>query len=219
MNRKKRVKLIIIGGVLILSCSLYKPFIDYLSKQAANPDGVVGKMITNIWSGYFTDLNRWGLSQVDLKDKKNILDIGFGGGSGIKYIMDRNLDCVVYGVDISKESLKTATKLNKSYIDSRKVRLYIADVKSLPFEGEYFDFVNVCQSHIYWDELENGVLECYRTLKDNGILLITCEIDKINYHLPEYKEHEDFVKLLYKTGFKDVKVKRNGNYIAFTVKR
>lgn len=85
----------------------------------------------------------------------------------------------------------------------------------MDFEDEFFNLVIAGQTHIYWDELEKGLSECYRVLKERGTLFIACEIDKIEYHLPEYKNSEDFTNLLYEIGFSEINVKTHNNYIAF----
>ncbi|TCZ77866.1 class I SAM-dependent methyltransferase [Paenibacillus albiflavus] len=192
---------------------------NYLSSQGANPTGFVGSVVTKIWSNYFRDLSEWTLASVDLDEQHTILDVGFGGGANIKYIKEHNNESIVYGIDVSEEAVKTATDLNRKYVDSGEVILTINDVAYMQFEDELFDLVVATQTHIYWEELEKGLSECYRVLKHNGTLLITSEIDKIEYHLPEYKNPNDFVSLLGATGFTDVNVKTSNNYVAFICKK
>lgn len=194
---------------------LYQRFINYLITQSGNPEGLIGSVMTKIWSVYFQDLSKWSFAHVDLDEHNAILDVGLGGGANIKYIKEHNATGMVYGVDISAEAVKTATEVNQKYIDSGKVILTHGDVADLQFEDDFFDIVVASQTHIYWDELENGLAECHRVLKQNGTLLITSEIDKLEYHLPEYKNPDDFVELLYEIGFNGVNVKTGNNYISF----
>lgn len=171
--------------------------------------------MTKIWSNYFEDLSQWSFSNIDLTEQNTILDVGFGGGANIKYIKEHNSASKVYGIDISEEAVKTATDLNQGYINLGEVILTLGDVANLQFENDFFDLIVATQTHIYWNGLREGLTECYRTLKKNGNLLITCEIDKIEYHLPEYKNSDDFVSLLYTIGFDEVNVRVNNNYVAF----
>ncbi len=195
--------------------SVYDRLINYLIPHAASPHGLVGKIITKIWSKYFTDLYEWGYRQIDLAYKMDVLDIGFGGGSGIKYLMDLDNKHTIYGVDVSKEAVKTATRLNRIYIDNGSVSLSVGSATNLLFDNDFFDLVVAVQSHIYWDGLDKGLVECYRVLKNKGILLIVCELDKIDYHLPEYKEPSDFIEMLQQIGFNDVHIASNKKYIAY----
>lgn len=205
---------------MAVSCvALYQPVINYLSEQAANPKGFIGSIMTKIWSNYFVDLNRWGYSHINLDEMDVILDIGFGGGGGIKYVNEHNKQNIIYGIDISEEAVKIATSENQKYINDGKVILSVGDVACLEFESEFFNLVVAVQTHIYWDELEKGLSECYRVLIDDGTFLVICEMDKIEYHLAEYQNQNDFKSLLYKIGFREVDVKINHNYIAFICKK
>ncbi len=213
--KRKTMLLLCTTLLLITSTLFYQPLIGYLTRQAATPEGLVGKIMTRIWSDYFTDLHEWGFHQITLDDYDTILDIGFGGGSGIRYITDQNDRHIVYGIDISKEALATASQLNQAAINESRVFLKTGDVAALPFAPTSFDLIIAVQTHIYWDELVIGLGECYRTLNQDGVLLITCEKDKIEYHLPEYQQSEDFTRLLYETGFRDVQVRTQDPYIAY----
>ncbi|HKM34040.1 MAG TPA: class I SAM-dependent methyltransferase [Lachnospiraceae bacterium] len=217
MKGKRKLKIWMIGIIVVLAAciALYQPLVNYLLPQASNPNGLLGRITTKIWSTYFQDLSKWSFTHVNLYEYGTILDVGFGGGSSIKYMKDQGTECIIYGVDISEESVKTATKENQTYVDSGEVILTLGDVGDLQFENEIFELVVASQTHIYWDELNTGLSECYRVLKPEGTLLITCEIDKIEYHLPEYQNPNDFEALLYETGFEKVDVVISNNYIAF----
>lgn len=210
------ITLIVVAVVAVGGIVLYQPAINYLIGQAANPSGVIGSLMTRIWSASFQNQNQWGLSLIDIADDDIVLSVGFGGGSDIKYLKDQGRKNTIYGIDISEEAVKTATELNQQYVDVGEVILSVGDVAYMEFDDGFFDIVFAGQTHIYWDELENGLSECLRVLSDNGTFLVICEIDKIEYHLPEYKNPEDFVKLLHMVGFADVDVSIQGNYIAFT---
>lgn len=216
MKGKSKLKIVIcLIVIVIISLVSYKPLVNYLSKQAANPEGFIGEVMTWIWAGYFKDMSEWGLTLIEIETHENILDIGFGGGSNINNMAIKNESCMIYGVDISEEAVKTATKTNQQHIDNGRVILSVGDVADLQFEDNFFDLLVAGQTHIYWEELEKGLNECYRVLTQNGTFLITCEIDKIEYHLPKYQDSDEFAKLLYEIGFSDVSVKSRGNYIAF----
>ena len=221
MKGKRKMKIFLIVIVIIIACcaAFYKPVINYLVGQSANPTGFIGSLMTRIWSVSFQDQNQWGLSLLNIADEGVILSVGFGSGSGIKQIKEQGAKNTVYGIDISEEAVNMAASLNQTYIDAGEVILSIGDVAYLEFDNGFFDVVIAGQTHIYWSELERGLSECLRVLAENGTLLITCEIDKIEYHLPEYRNSDDFVKLLYTVGFAEVDVRGRGNYIAFICRK
>ena len=86
--------------------------IQYLIKQSRNPSGFVGRVITNIWSSYFKELSLLTIKQTTIPNNSRILEIGYGGGSTIKNLLelDKNLD--IHGIDISKESYQTARRIH-----------------------------------------------------------------------------------------------------------
>ena len=58
--------------------------IQYLIKQSRKPSGLVGRLITNIWSSYFKELSLWASKQTSIPNNSRILEVGYGGGSTIK---------------------------------------------------------------------------------------------------------------------------------------
>ncbi|EAG7099571.1 class I SAM-dependent methyltransferase, partial [Listeria monocytogenes] len=121
--------------------------INYLSEQAANPRGIIGEITTKIWSSYFEDLSKWTISNTELSNVTQVLDIGYGGGSNVKNLAELNKNWTIYGVDISEESYKTATNLNKKAINNGKVELSVQDVASMNYQAGIFDVVYAIQTH------------------------------------------------------------------------
>jgi SAM-dependent methyltransferase len=61
---------------------------------------------------------------------KTFLDIGFGSGHSIKYLIERGAK-KVYGIDISNAQLQFASKLNKKFIEAGKVELFETNMENL----------------------------------------------------------------------------------------
>ncbi|QIK70434.1 class I SAM-dependent methyltransferase [Erysipelothrix sp. HDW6C] len=210
---KKRFQFLLAAMVLFIMA--YNPITKYLVDQAKHPTRFIGQLITNIWSSYFETLSIWSNNLVYLPEGSTILDVGFGGGSNIKYINKTIANVTLYGIDISQESLKTAARNNQNGITKGNISLSVQDVAAMAFDDAMFDTIFVIQSHMYWNQLDDGLRQCYRTLTDHGTLVIASEIDKINYHLSEYSNHDLFKNHLQKLGFTKVTVRIKGNYVAF----
>ncbi|EAD2640917.1 class I SAM-dependent methyltransferase [Listeria monocytogenes] len=219
MTKRKKIVLIILGGILGMSFILYKPLINYLSEQAANPRGIIGEITTKIWSSYFEDLSKWTISNTEMGDATNILDIGYGGGSNVKNLVELNKNVTIYGVDISKESYKTATNLNKKAINNGKVKLSIQDVALMNYPADFFDIVYAIQTHMYWDNPRKGFEEIYRVMSNEAIFILSSEKDKIEYHMDEYKTTASLTALLKEIGFREVVEKEKGNWVLYTVRK
>ncbi|EAG4070910.1 TPA: class I SAM-dependent methyltransferase [Listeria monocytogenes] len=219
MTKRKKIVLIILGGILGMSFFLYKPLINYLSEQAANPRGIIGEITTKIWSSYFEDLSKWTISNTEMGDATNILDIGYGGGSNVKNLVELNKNVTIYGVDISKESYKTATNLNKKAINNGKVKLSIQDVALMNYPADFFDIVYAIQTHMYWDNPRKGFEEIYRVMSNEAVFILSSEKDKIEYHMDEYKTTASLTALLKEIGFREVVEKEKGNWVLYTVRK
>jgi methyltransferase domain protein len=81
---------------------------EFLIKQSQKPSGLIGRVITKIWSFYFKKLSLWAIKQTTISDNYRILEIGYGGGSTIKNLLALNKNLEIHGIDISKESYRTA---------------------------------------------------------------------------------------------------------------
>ncbi|HAC2832596.1 TPA_asm: class I SAM-dependent methyltransferase [Listeria monocytogenes] len=219
MTKRKKIVLIILGGILGMSFILYKPLINYLREQAANPRGIIGEITTKIWSSYFEDLSKWTISNTEMGDATNILDIGYGGGSNVKNLVELNKNVTIYGVDISKESYKTATNLNKKAINNGKVKLSIQDVALMNYPADFFDIVYAIQTHMYWDNPRKGFEEIYRVMSNEAVFILSSEKDKIEYHMDEYKTTASLTALLKEIGFREVVEKEKGNWVLYTVRK
>ncbi|EAD0431175.1 class I SAM-dependent methyltransferase [Listeria monocytogenes] len=219
MTKRKKIVLMILGSILGMSFILYKPLINYLSEQAANPRGIIGEITTKIWSSYFEDLSKWTISNTEMGDATNILDIGYGGGSNVKNLVELNKNVTIYGVDISKESYKTATNLNKKAINNGKVKLSIQDVALMNYPADFFDIVYAIQTHMYWDNPRKGFEEIYRVMSNEAVFILSSEKDKIEYHMDEYKTTASLTALLKEIGFREVVEKEKGNWVLYTVRK
>ncbi|MBC2137130.1 class I SAM-dependent methyltransferase [Listeria innocua] len=219
MTKKKKFTLTILGGVLVLSFILYKPLINYLSGQAANPRGIIGEITTKIWSSYFEDLSKWTINNTEMAGVTTVLDVGYGGGSNVKNLVNLDQNLTIYGIDISKESYKTASALNKKAISDGKVKLTVADVADMDYREESFDLVYAIQTHMYWDNLQKGFEEIYRVMSQDGVLIMSSEKDKIDYHMDEYKTTASLTALLKEIGFREVVEKEKGNWVLYTIRK
>lgn len=140
-NKKKIIIVTVILTIGVISGVSYQHLINYLSSQAANPTGFIGRAMTRIWSVSFHEQNQWGYSLVNINDEDVILSVGFGSGSGIKHIKERNNKNTIYGIDISEEAVKTAASLNQEYINIGEVILSVGNVANLEFEDSFFNLV------------------------------------------------------------------------------
>ena len=189
----------------------------FLIKQSQKPSGLVGRVITKIWSFYFKKLSLWAIKQTTISGNYRILEIGYGGGSTIKNLLALNKHLEVHGIDISKESYRTAQRVHSDSIRKGSVQLKIGNVENIPYQNNYFDRVFAIQTHIFWKDIKKSFQEVYRVMSSNSTLIIASEKEKINYHVTDYRTSHEFIQLLTSIGFSKIEEKQNRNWILYAV--
>lgn len=190
---------------------------EFLIKQSQKPSGLIGRVITKIWSFYFKKLSLWAIKQTTISDNYRILEIGYGGGSTIKNLLALNKNLEIHGIDISKESYRTAQRVHSDSIRKGSVQLKIGNVENMPYQNNYFDRIFAIQTHIFWKDIKKSFQEVYRVMSSNSILIIASEKEKIHYHMTDYRTSHEFSQLLTSIGFSKIEEKQNRNWILYTV--
>ena len=190
---------------------------EFLIKQSQKPSGLIGRVITKIWSFYFKKLSLWAIKQTTISDNYRILEIGYGGGSTIKNLLALNKNLEIHGIDISKESYRTAQRVHSDSIRKGSVQLKIGNVENMPYQNNYFDRIFAIQTHIFWKDIKKRFQEVYRVLSSNSTLIIASEKEKIHYHMTDYRTSHEFSQLLTSIGFSKIEEKQNRNWILYTV--
>ena len=190
---------------------------EFLIKQSQKPSGLIGRVITKIWSFYFKKPSLWAIKQTTISDNYRILEIGYGGGSTIKNLLALNKNLEIHGIDISKESYRTAQRVHSDSIRKGSVQLKIGNVENMPYQNNYFDRIFAIQTHIFWKDIKKSFQEVYRVMSSNSTLIIASEKEKIHYHMTDYRTSHEFSQLLTSMGFSKIEEKQNRNWILYTV--
>ena len=190
---------------------------EFLIKQSQKPSGLIGRVITKIWSFYFKKLSLWAIKQTTISDNYRILEIGYGGGSTIKNLLALNKNLEIHGIDISKESYRTAQRVHSDSIRKGSVQLKIGNVENMPYQNNYFDRIFAIQTHIFWKDIKKSFQEVYRVMSSNSTLIIASEKEKIHYRMTDYRTSHEFSQLLTSIGFSKIEEKQNRNWILYTV--
>lgn len=190
---------------------------EFLIKQSQKPSGLIGRVITKIWSFYFKKLSLWAIKQTTISDNYRILEIGYGGGSTIKNLLALNKNLEIHGIDISKESYRAAQRVHSDSIRKGSVQLKIGNVENMPYQNNYFDRIFAIQTHIFWKDIKKSFQEVYRVLSSNSTLIIASEKEKIHYHMTDYRTSHEFSQLLTSIGFSKIEEKQNRNWILYIV--
>ena len=109
------------------------------------------------------------LEQADLRDKC-ILDAGCGTGRHLETIQKMQPQLIA-GVDLSPAMLQFAVAKVNSNISTS---FYVASVENLPFQDRTFDFVLSTLVLAHVQDLQAGIAELSRVMRNGATLLISC---------------------------------------------
>lgn len=181
----------------------------YIGSQFGNPRGFIGKiccLAMNIINRkmYHSIANK-------LTDEKIILDIGYGNGYLISKIYKRT-KAKIYGIDISLDMLKTATKRNQKGIEKGDIKLAVGDCCSLEFDDKLFDVVSTVNTIYFWSNTIKGLTEIFRVLKNNGVFYNAVYtkrwMTRTAYTKEGFKlfEKEEYIQMAKSIGFSSVEI-------------
>ncbi|WP_285399432.1 class I SAM-dependent methyltransferase [Lysinibacillus sp. fls2-241-R2A-57] len=180
-----------------------------LIEQAKKPSGIVGSLMLRIMNKAHSGMNTWLMRHEVIKDGDTVLDIGCGGGSTLRFLSQMNPSGKIYGIDFSEQSVHESIKTNETDVANGKVIVTQASVSDIPHDDKFFDTITAFQTHYFWPDLANDVIEVFRVLKYGGKFIIISEVYKINYHMKAYKTKPEIKQLFESVGFQTVTIREN----------
>ena len=188
-------------------------FLKTMFTNCACPKGFLGRCMLRFMNFGHAPLTNWGLDHVEFSDGMVMLDIGCGGGATLKRLLKRSPEGMVYGIDISEESVVKAKNVNKQLLN-KQVFVQQGSANRLPWEDQKFDVVTAVETVYFWPNLPQCFQEVKRVLKPGGqfaIMLEVIEGDSIWTNVVEgmtVYSPEMLKDMLEQAGFGDVKVFR-----------
>ena len=188
-------------------------FLKTMFTNCACPKGFLGRCMLRFMNFGHAPLTNWGLDHVNYSDGMVMLDIGCGGGATLKRLLKRSPEGMVYGIDISEESVVKAKNVNKQLLN-KQVFVQQGSANRLPWEDQKFDVVTAVETVYFWPNLPQCFQEVKRVLKPGGqfaIMLEVIEGDSIWTNVVEgmtVYSPEMLKDMLEQAGFGDVKVFR-----------
>lgn len=117
---------------------------------------------------------KWRKRVVAILKKKHpatILDIATGTGDLAINLVETGAERII-GLDLSRGMLQVGIKKVKQKKLQNKIEMVVGDSENLQFPEQHFDAVTVAFGVRNFENLEKGLTEIYRVLKQGGTLVV-----------------------------------------------
>jgi SAM-dependent methyltransferase len=101
---------------------------SFLAGQYGHPTGLVGRLLGERMVRQHMAETAWTISLLNLQPKDQILELGFGAGRAIELIAAQAVNGHVFGVDLSQEMMRSASRRNAKAIKAGQVVLCHGDL-------------------------------------------------------------------------------------------
>ncbi len=177
-----------------------------MTEQFKRPKGFLGWVAGTIMSIENRKLNQWTIQQARIKRGDHLLEIGFGPGYAVNWVMKNYSKTTLVGVDVSETMLELAENKNKDFIKKRRVLLKVDDIAT--FEtNRRFNKVFSVNNYTLWKEPKKSIENIYDVLTDKGIVSISFQPREKGASVKRTKEvGKEIAQWLRLSGFKNVRV-------------
>lgn len=189
-------------------------FSEYIGSQFGNPRGIIGMICCKIMNIINHVMYKKTVSLINIPNKANILDIGYGNGYLLKLIdkNNKNDKPELYGIDVSEDMKSLALKRNKAAAKNGRIHLSIGDCCKLPYPDDFFYAIASINTVYFWEDTLKGLKEIKRCLLQDmcfyNVVYTREWLDTLSYTEKGFKKFEpkQLEEFGYQAGFADVKI-------------
>jgi SAM-dependent methyltransferase len=149
----------------------------YVNRQAANPHGLVGKLLGLIWTVEHRRVNRVTLDLLQIGPTDQVAEIGCGPGWALREASTIATQGHVLGLDVSETILSAARRANRRAITERRASVRRIDGVDLGLGSDTFDRVFSVHSIYFWKDPERIIAQLFDALRSGGQLVLAFRPD------------------------------------------
>jgi ubiquinone/menaquinone biosynthesis C-methylase UbiE len=185
-----------------------------LGRQLMKPNGEFGLQVGENMNSSNNSIYDFVLSQLEIADESEILEIGFGNGKFINKYFEINPNIRFSAIDFSEIMCSEAKLINEDLINDNKLVIKCEDSMSMSFTKDSFDIVVTINTVYFWEQIEEQLKGIKRIMKNGGLLLIGYRPKSVMKDLPFAQEvfrlydSTDLQVILQRQGFKIIKEER-----------
>lgn len=197
---------------------LLAPVTRFIARQSRQPSGPTAAIYGRILDRDHRTINREAVRRLGLEPGSRALDVGFGGGVGLRNLLSGPARLVA-GIDPSAEMVAGARRRFRADIEAGRLMVARASVDAIPFADASFDRALSVHTIYFWPDVDKGLRELARVLAPGGSLLLATATRDFMARLP-YTRHgfnlfddDQLACALHEAGFLDVQVTRSGQRV------
>lgn len=178
--------------------------------------GFIDRVLGDLFHPGGFNLTREMAEMVGIEENMDVLNLACMDGSSALFLAS-TYNCKVYGIDLSAEKVKEATKKARKQRMLKKVFFKNMDAYEMTFLPETFDIAFCEQTICLFLDKTKIFAECHRVLKKGGNIIFSGTVNqKIDEEIkrkfasmtclfssPTLQEYKEFLEA---TGYKEVKV-------------
>ncbi len=184
----------------------------FIARQLSRPTGLLGFFVGRLMNRHNAKMNAFVLRLLDVGGADRVLEIGFGGGLNLPFLVEKA--GFVGGVDRSSSMVSQAAARFSDAVTAGNAVFREGVVEELPFKSASFGKVCTANTIYFWRSLDHGFAEIYRVLAPGGratVGFLTKEwMDRGNFPPDIFTSRavDDVLAAASKAGFTEVRAER-----------
>lgn len=201
------------GRSVIRSVHSFFPYAPTIHLQTTLlSSGLFAPIMARLMNRHNAKMNRFALEQLHLGADDRVLEIGFGGGPNLPYLIAGA--AFVGGVDRSPAMVERAKAHFRQAVSSGRADFREGTVEDIPFADLSFDKVCTANTIYFWKSLAAGFAEIHRVLSPGGRAVIGflprqhMERMRMAPDIFTMRNPEEVVGALDRVGFSEIRIER-----------
>ena len=143
-----------------------------LARQLGHPAGLAGHVVARGLNRGNKQLMTTAVQALEPSPGATLADVGFGGGLGLRLLLDATDGSIVHGVEVSDAMLHRAQTTFKDELSTGRLLLHRASIEQLPLGDASLDGAITVNTLYFVPELDRAFRELARVLKGTGRVVI-----------------------------------------------
>jgi len=189
-----------------------------VAKQLRRPEGLRGRLTAGGLNRGNRDAVLAAVSATGLVDGQVAADLGFGGGVGLRPLMDRvGSTGHVHGIELSDTMLAMARRRFSQHLARGRLSLHAGDLRALPLSDGSLHAAITVNTVYFVEDLELVFAELARVLRPGGRVVVGVGDPAAMAAMP-FSAHgfvlrsiDDLTRLLRRSGFDEPRDERVGS--------